>query len=245
MHSVLYTSYIAYNKSNNNSKKIPSLWKQALVKPVAKNNNPTDLSDFRPISLLSILSKILEKHMHIQIIEFLNKNNLISKIQSGFRKNHSTSTALTHLVDDFLRYIDSGKCICLVLLDFSKAFDTLDHSMLLAKLHYLGFSKIAIDLIGSYLNGRKQAVVIEDDGSRIISSFQSLNSGVPQGSILGPLLFTLYVSDISNVVTSCQIHQYADDSQIYKSFDLQDMQDALTLINRDLKKLLTIHLTII
>ena len=118
------------------------------------------------------------------------------------------------------------------MLDFSKAFDILDHSRLLAKLHYLGLSKIAIDLIESYLNGRKQAVAMEADGSRIISSFQSLNAGVPQGSILGPLLFALYVSDISNVVTSCQIHQYTDVSQIYKSFDLQDKQDDSTLINR-------------
>lgn len=153
-------------------KKFPSLWKQALVKPVAKNNNPTDLSDFRPISLLSVLSKILERHIHIQITEFLNNNKLESNIQSGFRKNHSTSTALTHLVDDFLRNIDEGRCICLVMIDFSKAFDTLDHSMLLAKLHYLGFSEFAIDLMRSYLNGRKQAVVIDNNGELIISSLE-------------------------------------------------------------------------
>lgn len=124
---------------------MPEVWKQANVIPIAKNNNPMDLSHFRPISILPTLSKILEKIVSEQLTSFLEKNNIIPSTQSGFRQHHSTVSALLNITDDILRAFDEKKNMCLVLLDYSKAFDTISHSILAIKLQYFGLGQTAVD----------------------------------------------------------------------------------------------------
>ena len=214
----------------------PLVWKCANVLPVPKVSNPSGISDFRAISILPILSKVLEKVMYNQLNSFATSKNILPSTQSGFRSLHSTTTALLHVSDEILRACDKGMTTSLVLLDFSRAFDTLDHAMLLAKLKYFGLSERAVKLFSSYLDNRKQRVCIDKNRS----DFLSLGRGVPQGSILGPLLFSLYTSDFCKFLKSCQSHQYADDMQIYYSFNSNNIAEAARKINDDLQVVLEV-----
>lgn len=213
----------------------PEAWKIANVLPFPKIANPLDLSHLRPISILPMLSKVLEKIMHFQISEYVFDNDIIPNIQSGFRQGHSTTTALITVVDDILRAIDNGELSAMVLLDYSKAFDTMDHAVFCSKLEYYGFDKNSVKLLHNYLSGRTQKVIYNSE----TSNSQPLIQGVPQGSILGPLLFSIYISDFYTVIKNCQIHHYADDTQIYLSYQPQQ-QNTATLINNDLQNLLDI-----
>lgn len=202
--------------------------------------NPKVFSDLRPISILPAISKILERAVHLQMTSFLAEYKILSDFQAGFRAGHSTTTALVHVTDDIARGIDKKEVTALVALDFSKAFDTINHSLLYAKLKYYGFSNSAARFIISYLTDRKQKVHIDD----LVSSTQDVTSGVPQGSILGPLLFIVYTNELFNSVKNCQIQAYADDTQVYLSFRLDQVQDAEDNINFDLdniSKLAALH----
>lgn len=130
----------------------PDAWKHAIVLPVPKIADPTALSHLRPISILPALSKLLEMVMAKQITEYVLQNNVIPSSQSGFRATYSTTTALWNVCDDILRNTDEGKVTCLLLLDYSKAFDTLDHEILCHKLRYLGFGDDALCLVSNYLS---------------------------------------------------------------------------------------------
>lgn len=214
--------------SNN---KYPDLWKKANIIPVPKVNNPTEMSKLRPISILCTLSKVLEKIMFEQISAHVTNNKILPITQSGFRQAHSTTTALLTVADDIYGSLDKSECCCLVLLDCSKAFDTISHNILLKKLAYFGLSLPAIRFMESYLNDRNQRVLL-DAGKA--SNFLSTNKGVPQGSILGPLLFSIYTADFPKHLLSCSSHQFADDFQIYFSFHPSQLDRAVTLINEDL-----------
>src|SRR5436190_23191810 len=170
--------------------------------------------DYRPISILPALSKGLERIVHNQITEFLVSNNIINTHQSGFRRYHSTETALLKVTDDIRLAMDRSQCTILILFDFSKAFDMVNHEILLEKLRILGFSDIALSWMGSYLSGRRQCVTHNNN----TSEWKPVTCGVPQGSILGPLLFTIYVNDISKVLKYTNFHCYTDDLQIYAHF---------------------------
>lgn len=211
------------------SSKFPSLWKMANVIPVPKNNNPISHSDFRPISILCCMSKILEKIVNEQLNQHFLHSKALPSTQSGFRKAHSTTTALLNVTDDLLRARDEGKNSCLILLDFSKAFDTLNHSILLTKLKFYGLSNSSLKFIESYLGGRSQRVLLPGEASQFVTTHR----GVPQGSILGPLLFSIYTADFSNHLNNCKSHQYADDMQIYFSFFYNVNQPSVH-INNDL-----------
>lgn len=211
----------------------PLVWKEAEILPIPKVQNPTALKDFRPISLLSLLSKILEKVTFWQINDYFQKNNIIPKHQSGFRLAHSTTTALLNLTDYILRAADERKAAVLIALDFSKAFDTIDHELLCAKLHYYGFDQMSLSFFRSYLNGRTQRVKIGHE----VSQSKAVQSGVPQGSVLGPLLFTVYTSDMFRCVNYCHIQAYADDTQIVHTFDYTDPLCVSWIINSDLEKI--------
>lgn len=211
----------------------PRRWKTAVCVPIPKCTQPKQIEDLRLISLLPVFSKILEKVMSAQLREHLTTNNLLPLRQSGFRPAHSCTTALLDITDDILSATDRGEVTVMILLDFSKAFDTVDHETLLAVLPRFGLSESALSLISSFLDERVQYVRV---GSQV-SNCKAVKRGVPQGSILGPLLFTIYTSVIPDFIQSCKIHMYADDTQLYKSFGLQDRQAALHDIQNDLTSL--------
>ena len=189
----------------------PDRWKKAIIKPIPKVTIPISPSDYRPISLLPALSKIIEKLANRQIVEYLVKHDLLDPNQSAYKKNHSTQTALLKLCEDIYDCIDDSEITLLVLLDFSKAFDTVNHKLLLAKLNILGFQENTCSWILSYLSGRQQKVQTETESS----SWSSIINGVPQGSILGPLLFTILISDMRLSIWNGSYITYADDTNLY------------------------------
>lgn len=199
-------------------------------KPIPKKPNPSSFDDLRIISILPVLSKIFERVLYNQIYEFASQNNILPPSQCGFRRGYSASVALTNVIDDVIRARDRNRDVVLVLLDFSKAFDTINHKLLCAKLRYYGFDVNSVSLMESYLFHRKQSIF--SHGKR--SSEVDILSGVPQGSILGPLLFIIYTADILGSVQSCKIQSYADDTQLYYDFDFRDYTRAGEMVNRDL-----------
>ena len=151
----------------------PEYWKTANVIPVPKKTNATELAHYRPISILPTFSKNIERIMADQINTFLNANTILPSTQSGFRHRHSTTTALLGVTDDLFRAFDKILCSCLVLLDYSKAFDTIDHRVLTIKLKYYGFGENALNLIKNYFINRKQRVVLSGN----FSDLRTINRG--------------------------------------------------------------------
>ena len=187
--------------------KFPRAFKLAKVKPIFKKGRKTSVSNYRPISLLPIHSKVIEKVVHGQTTKFLNDNNIFFKYQSGFRSNHSTDLFLSFLNDKILKGFDNGMYTGRILIDLQKAFDTINHEILLDKLRPIGFSKNTISWYESYLVERHFTVEVANR----VSKFANISYGVPQDSILGPLLFLIYVHDMSQAV-ECDLYLYANDS---------------------------------
>ena len=179
---------ILYNLSFS-SGTVPDSFKMARVIPVYKSDPSSSFSNSRPISLLSIFNQILEKLLYNRLYKYLEKYNIIYSGQFGFRANHSTDHALLLIVDKIQRAIESGQFSCGIFLDLRKAFDTVDHDILLAKLYSYGIRGTPYDWFVSYLSNRSQFVSI----GNTTSSSAVISSGVPQGSLLGPLLFLLYI----------------------------------------------------
>ena len=185
----------------------PDECKIAKLIPLYKKGSKVDPKNYRPISLLPIVSKIIEKVIYDQTINFLKDRNFLYDFQSGFRKNHSTDSCLTYLNNKIVRGFDSGLFTGMILIDLQKAFDTIDHKILLNKMKYFGFSQQVIKWFSSYLADRKFRTCINNT----FSESYALTCGVPQGSILGPLLFLLYVNDMPQAI-NCELLLYADDS---------------------------------
>ena len=188
----------------------PDLLKIAKVIPIFKKQHEeerVDPGNYRPISLLSALNKILEKIIYKRLMKHIIKNNLLYKYQFGFRKNHSTTLALIDVIDNIRSNLHQGKKVAGVYIDFSKAFDCVNHHILLKKLEHYGIKGKMLQLIESYLTGRKQFTV----ANGTVSNTKEINCGVPQGSVLGPLLFLIYANDIQNCTTEV-LKLFADDS---------------------------------
>ena len=177
--------------------KIIPIYKEKGSKCVSKN--------YRPISLLSNINKIIEKIMHLRLYNFLEEQDSIYDYQFGFRKNHSTNHALIDLTEDIRQAIDSNKFACGVFIDLQKAFDTVDHNILLKKLDHYGIRGIANDWFKSYLENRKQFVSI----SGFASNLRNMDFGVPQGSVIGPSLFLIYINDVHKAIKFCVTRHFA------------------------------------
>ena len=184
---------------------------EANVAPVFKKGNRTDPNSYRPISVIPIVGKILERIVYQQTLHHLLKNNLFTSHQSGFRPGHSTEDVLLRTIDDWRLAIDSGKVVAAVFIDFTKAFDTISHTCLIRKLHSVGISDISLNWYKDFLSQRQQRVVING----VASDWLSVTRGVPQGSLLGPLLFSIYVNDMPSVVRLAVLNMYADDTTVY------------------------------
>ena len=197
---------------------VPPAFKTAAITPLIKKPSldPNNLKNFRPVSNLPFISKILEKVVIEQLKNHLCKNNLVEPFQSAYRENHCTETALLRITCDLLNAADEGMVSILSLLDLSAAFDTLDHHIMLERLSLsFGLSGTVLKWFASYLSGRHFFVII--DGMK--SELTPLEFGVPQGSVLGPMLYTLYTLPLGNVIRQhlTPFHMYADDTQLYKS----------------------------
>ena len=222
---------IMINKSIE-SGHVPVTMKLAKVVPIYKSKDKQMLNNYCPISLLPIFSKILEKVIHHKLFNFLDINNTLFSSQYGFRKNHSTVNAVTELVSHVIKAMDRKENTIGVFLDLSKAFDTVNHNIMLRKLEFYGIRGIALQWFKHYLSGRKQYVMFNNTQS----SMQYITCGVPQGSVLGPLLFLIYINDIPNCLKHSKSIVFADDTTIFTSCN--NMNTLYNNMNGDLANLI-------
>ena len=197
---------------------VPTVLKNSIVTPVIKSSNLDSdvLNNYRPVSNSPILHKVFEKCILNQLINHLDNNNLIANHQSAYRSHHSCETAITKVVDDVLIEMNNTSFVVMSFLDFSAAFDTVDHSTLIKRLEIsYGISGTALEWFKSYLSYRTYKIKVNNT----LSDPQSLSYGVPQGSILGPILYSLYVKDIEKIANQygVGIHVYADDVVLYSN----------------------------
>jgi len=209
---------------------VPDDLKIAKVIPIYKKENPDAFGNYRPVSVLPCLSKILERIVYNRSYDFLCKNNILYDKQYGFRTNHSTYLAVLNFVNDISKAFDEDMHTIGIFMDLSKAFDTIDHNILLSKLYHYGFRGVSYDWFVSYLSNRKQYVFYNS----AISSLENISCGVPQGSILGPLLFILYMNDISNTSKLLNTILFADDTTVYYSH--KDVNILCNTVNNELKE---------
>ena len=210
--------------------RFPDTWKLALIHPIAKTDCPTSINHYRPISILPTLSKILEKIVVRQMHDFLSKTCQLNPFQSGFRRNLSTQTALLKVTEDIRKTLDNGEIAILTLLDFSKAFDSVDHDILLTKCGRLGFSKPTLQWLDTYLRNRQQIVCCNG----AYSSSKTILRGVPQGSVVGPLLFLIYANELPLSLRYCSHHMYADDFQMLITGRVDKLNELIEKVNLDL-----------
>ena len=212
----------------------PSHLKIARIIPVHKKGDIKSFDNYRPISILPAVSKVFERIMHNQMYSYFNENQLFYTSQYGFRHGHSTELACLELVQNIINNMDTNKLPINVYLDLSKAFDSLNHDILLYKLSYYGFRGKSLELMKNYLSCRKQYVEINNQKSKLLE----INCGVPQGSIVGPLLFVIYVNDIMTVTKKFHPIVYADDTTLTTSINFSvDDSDSEMQLNKELNKI--------
>ena len=209
----------------------PDPMKLAKIIPIHKGDSVLTVANYRPISLLPIFSKIMERLIYDQFIDYINEHKILSELQFGFQKNKSTEHAISSVISSITdAYTNQHSSFC-IFLDFAKAFDTVNHSILIEKLRYYGVTGSTLDLFESYLSNRTQ--VVEVNGK--LSDKGIIKHGVPQGSILGPLLFLLYINDISHSSNILKFFLFADDTTVYYSADPTD-DNTENILNTELEK---------
>ncbi len=213
------------------SGKIPTKWKVSTIVPIEKVKNTSNAAEFRPINMLPVYEKVLEIIMKNQIITFMTDSKVLIEEQAGFRSNFSCETSLNKVLNEWKLEIEKDKFIAAVFLDFKRAFETVDRKIMLKKLEIYGFSKEALDLLENYLSNRKQQTKFNDE----ISSQCSCDIGLPQGSVLSPLLFILYVNDMLNVVPNCNVNLFADDTLLWIAGD--KLEESVKAMNIELQKI--------
>ena len=205
--------------------------KIAKVVPIYKKGESLDTSNYRPISLLSSISKILEKIVYSRTIKFIRSFDLLSNSQFGFRQKHSTTHAILYLINHIATAVDDHLHTLGIFLDLSKAFDTIDHEILLSKLSHYGIRGKALEWFRSYLTGRKQFVSLNGTNS----NFKNITCGVPQGSLLGPLLFILYINDFQNSSNLLSFILFADDTSVF--FSHKNPNTLVDTVNTELSRI--------
>ena len=213
-----------------NTGKFPSEWKKGNVVPIHKKDDKQNVKNYRPVSLLPICGKIFERLIYNVMYEFLTENDLLSPKQSGFRSGDSCINQLLSINHEILNAFDKGLEVCGIFLDISKAFDKVWHDGLIFKLRQNGISGDIINILQDFLRNRKQRVVLNGQ----CSSWADVNAGVPQGSILGPLLFLIYINDLSDGLKSeCKL--FADDTSLFSV--VNDINTSASDLNEDLEKI--------
>ena len=191
----------------------PRDWKCATIVPLQKEGSKSDVSNLRPVSLLPIPGKLMEKVVHERLLRYFENNNLLEEHQGGFRPGHSTIDSAVTLVDKIFKAMNDREITVATFIDLSKAFDTVNHSILLKKLEYLGVKGLTLLWLTDYISNRVQRTVCNNSTSNPLE----VVCGVPQGSVLGPLLFLVYVNDMSSAIGNSSYQLYADDTVVYKA----------------------------
>ena len=204
---------------------VPAEWKQANITAVHKKDVKTEVSNYRPVSILPVVAKVFEKVVHIQLYSYRQQNSFLHPTQSGFRPGHSTQDVLVASIDDWRKSLNDNLLTSVALVDLFKAFDSIDHDLLLRKLQCYRVGGKESKWFSNYLLERKQRMLING----CASAWSEVTRGVPQGPILGPLLFKIFINDLPSAVTSSIVMMYADDTTLYHScVDVGDLQQALS-----------------